>query len=149
MPDRIDELFGDDEVRYYPGSTTPIPAADAPRKGLAKEEVEWDAKPLVYVINGIETEFFTIGAVAKALGKSSNTVREWERTGIIPKARFRTPSVDPKKTKRLYTRAQVEGIVVIAKEEGVTARKPVRILPSFTAKIVALFVRLESPGNDS
>jgi len=68
-----------------------------------------------YIINGQERQMFTLGEVAKALGKSASTLRVWEHRGWLPKASYRTPPPKgeqiPGKTsrgRRLYTLVQVE-----------------------------------------
>jgi MerR HTH family regulatory protein len=97
---------------FYPGSEmrvgerpTGAPAAD------------WGT-PVVFNVRGIPTEFFTIGQVAAALGRSPVTLRAWERQNYFPGASFRSPAIDKKKARRLYTRAQLEAAVRIAHEEG-------------------------------
>lgn len=89
---------------------------------LEEEEPDpdaWDAKPLVYDVDGQACEFFTIGQLAQALGRSPVTVRRWERLGVIPVANFRSPTrTVAQKARRLYLRLQVEWIVYIAREEG-------------------------------
>lgn len=96
----------------YPGSDHYVgdkPEAPAP--------ADW-GKPVTYLINGVETEFYTIGQVAKALNRSPVTIRKWERLGWIPIASFRSPARQKIKTNRLYSRAQLEAMVRIAWEEG-------------------------------
>jgi hypothetical protein len=44
--------------------------------------------------------------------------------------------------RRYYTRAQVEGIVQIAKEEGLFEPRA-RLTPRFTARVIQLFTDLE------
>lgn len=101
----------------------------------------WDQSPVVYPVNGIDTEFFTIGALALALNRQVQTVRLWERQGKMPKATYRTAG---KKQNRLYTRAQIEGIVAIATEEGLmdpTVKKPLA-KTRFSERVLRLFKRL-------
>jgi MerR family regulatory protein len=62
--------------------------------------------PKTYVINGRETELFTIGELAEQLDRQRQTIRKWEREGIIPAATFRS-----KAGRRLYTRPQITAIV--------------------------------------
>ena len=62
--------------------------------------------PKTYMIGGEETELFTIGELADQLDRQRQTVRKWEREGIIPAASFRS-----KAGRRLYTREQVTAIV--------------------------------------
>lgn len=146
MPkDRIDELFGDlDEDRYYPGSRHKIPDSPPPPPRRAVDPGAWDEHPIIRTVRGERMEFFSIGMVAKALGRSAATLRDWEGKGVIPKARYRTNSSDPKKARRLYTRAQVEGLVKLAREEGLMKGDRRPIPPTFTDKVLALFKSLEN-----
>lgn len=108
MRDPLD-LLGD--LPDYPGNTPPKNRGkkqDAPSSDLN------GARGKVYRINGAEIELFTIGEMAKALGKSPVTLRMWEREGWIPKATYRTPTPRgkqipdrPSKGRRLYSREQV------------------------------------------
>ena len=82
-----------------------------------EDEPVWDAHSRVYAVKGEEREFFTISALATALRRESVTMRKWEERGYLPRARYRAPGAG-KKRDRLYTRAQIEGLVKIAKEEG-------------------------------
>lgn len=107
---------------YYPGSSLPLP----PKPGMPREDVnspgirEWDKSPRVMAMpNGTTAEFFDIAALAAALGRKSGTIRKWETTGIIPKALYLTGSDDPRGVRRLYSRAQIVGLVRIAAEEKV------------------------------
>lgn len=89
----------------------------------------WDSKPLKYIMGGEQREFYTIGHLAKALGYSVQSIRAWENKGLLPKSPFRSPKpvrdMLPGRTKgkRLWTREQIEGILRIAKEEGVLLNK--------------------------
>jgi DNA-binding transcriptional MerR regulator len=71
-------------------------------------------------IRGVPTELFGVGELAKALGRRPVTIRTWERNKVIPNATVLRPGrdKDPRGNRRLYTRAQVEGLVKIATEEG-------------------------------
>ena len=99
------------------------------------------------MFNGVE--YFTSGQLAQAIDRSPITMRAWEREGVLPKARFRTANRNAKKAKRLYTRAQVEGVVRIAQEEGLMAaakggglrRAPIPL--SFVHRVRDLFKALE------
>lgn len=143
MRDPIEDLFGEEAERYYPGSATPIPTGPPPPEPAPAPD-GWDASPMVFIFNGVETEFFTVGQLAKALGKSASTVREWERFGHLPLARYRTRAVVEDKKKRLYTRAQVEGLVRIAGEEGLLVWKPRNIRKTnFAVRATQLFRDLE------
>jgi hypothetical protein len=121
--DDLVDLHGEDAVAKHvvrPG-TVRKPAEPEP---LAQDD--WDAKPVYMRVRGERREFFTIGHLAAALGKTPVTLRRWEQKGWLPRPVFRGPTPRneqvpgrPVKGKRLYTREMVEGIVRIAHEEGV------------------------------
>jgi hypothetical protein len=88
---------------------------EASKKIKAKvlgESNGWDANPTIKLVKGVETELFTIGALAQALEKTIVTIRLWERKGYIPGApyRLRSKSLNGKKVlgNRVYTRALIE-----------------------------------------
>lgn len=109
----------------YPGSKqkrVDFRAAAKERREKAQEAVSWDAKPIKKSIRGVDLDLFTIGPLAKALGKKPVTIRRWIDMGWLPKARYRTPPVKNTRGdagRRLWTREQVELIVRIATEEGI------------------------------
>lgn len=105
--------------RMFPGSRTPILHKEF--REVQEEYIEkWDDKPNIFTVGGKEQEFFSIGQLGKALGnRSSNTLRAWEKEGIIPKSPYVKPSNTPNGRRRMYTRAMVEGLIKIAREEGV------------------------------
>lgn len=107
-------------TEYYPGSARPV--------GKRPEPVplaDWGS-PRIYTVAGREIEFYSVGQLAAALRRSSNTVRRWERSGWLPIATFRTPAAVKQKARRLYTRSQLETIVLIAQEEGLMEFVPGR-----------------------
>lgn len=126
---------------YYPGSSRPIVRHPNRRRDAAPEPlVTWDRKPRVYNVRGEDREFFTIGQLSLALGRKPVTIRKWERDGVIPKATFKAPSDHAQGVRRLYSRDQVEGIVRIAKEEGVLVSHQTAIKDTdFTKRVIALF----------
>jgi hypothetical protein len=144
----IEQDFAEIGEAFYPGSTKPI-VRHQNRNGLhtkaATSAADWDHKPRKYTVGGVETEFFTLGQLAKALSRQPVTIRKWEREGVIPKSTFQSPGKDddPRGRRRLYTREQVEGIVRIAHEEGVLVshQKPIKGT-QFTARVIDLFKRL-------
>lgn len=105
--DEVDALFED---LYYPGSKRKRRPAPEP----VADEDRWDANPIVKVrSNGERTEFFLPGALAQALGRSTVTIRTWERHGYIPAAPFRLPGYTDARGKkhpgkRVYTRPLIE-----------------------------------------
>lgn len=109
MRDPLD-LLGD--LPDYPGNTPPKNRGKAPAPPSSDLN---GAKGKVYRINGADVELFTIGELARALGKKPVTIRMWEREGWIPRATYRTPTPRGRqipdrqsKGRRLYSREQVE-----------------------------------------
>jgi hypothetical protein len=120
--------------RFYPGSKRRIPDHrprpsssqqeypwNRPKSRTPRDPLAWDARPKLLQLNGIETEFFSIGQLATAVNRSKYTVVDWIRKGILPEARYRTPGTEHRwgKGVRLWSRAQVEAIQRIAVEEGI------------------------------
>jgi hypothetical protein len=125
-----------DALEPYPGSKKKIGHKD---QVDAKVE-EWAEKPKVYTVRGKDVEFFSIGQLALALNRRPVTIRKWESEGIIPRSTFTAPSDDPRGKRRLYTRKQVEGIVKIAREEGILYDHSKHIKQTnFTARVIDLF----------
>lgn len=58
-----------------------------------------------------ETRIYTVSEVAKRLGVSPSTIKNWERTGQIPKAR----RVKLNKV-RVYTESQIRAIEEFIRE---------------------------------
>jgi hypothetical protein len=112
--DEIDAAFAD--LEYIPGSKKKRRDLD-PKVSRRKsgESNGWDANPVIKTLGGIETEVFTIGALALALEKTSVTIRLWERKGYIPRApyRLRSKTLKGEKTggNRVYTRALIESSI--------------------------------------
>lgn len=110
--------------------------ADKPDSG------NWAQYPRTFRVGGKEREFFTTQALAVALNRTSQTIRLWERRGVLPKTRYRTPNLNGIGGVRLYTRKQIEGIVRVAEEEGVLYNKvPYRQMVKFTQRITPLFLK--------
>lgn len=132
-------------VEFYPGTSKPITA----RAPQASEDAEEDlfAKPRTgYQVNGQPFPCYAIGVLAKALGRQVVTIRLWEREGLLPRTTFSSSRIQGGGKARLYTREQIEGVVRIAKEEGVYERSS-RISirdTDFTERVKALFLDIES-----
>jgi hypothetical protein len=116
-------LRGDDEILKafegldrVPGSKQPrresTPGADKRRAKAYGESNGWDENPILKVLQGVETEVFTIGALAHALEKKIVTIRLWEKKGYIPIApyRLRSKVLNGQKVNgnRVYTRVLIE-----------------------------------------
>lgn len=120
---------------FYPGSkqkrSDPLPKPEI-------VEDSWEDRPQYFLVKGVETEFFPIGALAQALNKKPVTIRRWIREEVIPDAKFRSPKREGTRGNagvRLWTRAQIEGIVRIAKEEGVFLDAHKSRSPRFKQKV--------------
>lgn len=72
-----------------------------------KADGAWKVHTFIEKIDGREVEvtYFTIGALAKILGKGISTVRVWEKNGVFPETPHRSPKGD-----RIYTLEQVQKI---------------------------------------
>lgn len=136
-----------DDLKDFPGNRTPVRRDNA--DDTEDTDDEWAEKPVVYNFGGVAREFFTIRHLAAALSRSPVTIRSWENKGVLPKSPYRSPA--PKKSsiqtkpkgKRLWTRAQIEGLLSVAKECGCIVddnQSPPN--SEFTEKASQLFVDL-------
>jgi hypothetical protein len=112
--DEIEKAFAD--LEYIPGSKRKRRNPDEKvSRRKSGESNGWDQNPIIKTLSGIETEVFTIGALALALEKTIVTIRLWERKGYIPRApyRLRSKTLAGKKTggNRVYTRALIESAI--------------------------------------
>lgn len=80
------DLLGD--LPDWPGNTPPRNRGG--KKPIALDKYN-GAKPTVFRIGGVDKELFTVGQLAKALGRKAITIRMWEQQGWLPKATYRTP----------------------------------------------------------
>lgn len=80
--------------------------------------IEWDQHPYVLTVQDQDREFFTIGHLGEAIARSPGTIRLWESKQLFPKPTFTVNGADPRRRRRLYTRVQIEGVIGIAREEG-------------------------------
>ena len=139
--DPVLDLFADLQPDYPGKARIPVN-----RKVAELETVEWDAKPVHYFVGGVEKEFFTIGHLADALDCSVQSIRGWERAGLLPRSGFRSPSprrgTISTKGKRLWTRRQIEIILGLCASEGVIINKqpPTR---EFALKVFRAFEALD------
>lgn len=144
--DDIDAAFAD-LGSTYPGSKRTrksIERIDAPPPD-ASMQGRWDAAPHIKRVDGKNVEFFFIGALAQALERSPNTIRRWIEHGTIPQARFRIDAVSIKGSRRMWTRAQIEGMIRIAREEGLFEGRNVGGT-QFTARVKELQRVLKKAG---
>ena len=114
------------------------PAAEQPRTPDA-----WDARPKMLTINGRTLELFYISALARAINRSTRTIHAWEYKNLFPQPVLRVPRRGGQGLpgKRLYSRQFIEGVIRIAKEEGVydDPYSPDIRNTNFTARVFELF----------
>ncbi len=118
--DFIDNTFAGLD-NFYPGSKRK-------RREEKKEEVKvataWDSKPYVKSLpDGTDMEFFTIGALAIALGRPIISIRHWIKSGYLPVSPYRLPAkvdVNGKERlgRRLYSRPMIEVAVAMFGKAG-------------------------------
>ena len=97
-----------DDLPAWPGPTPPK------RMQLASAPEPLVIKGKKYRINGAEREMYTVGQLARILGRKAVTLRAWEDRGKLPLATFRSappqggqlPGVVPR-GRRLYSLEQV------------------------------------------
>jgi hypothetical protein len=130
-----------------PGSRKPrrpdSPVAQKKRAQAFGESNGWDENPLIKTLNGVETELFTVGALAQALEKQIVTIRLWERKGYIPVApyRLRSKQLNGQKVNgnRVYTRELIEITIEEFAARGLlgSARVEWKLLGDLTEALVA------------
>lgn len=90
--DTIDELFSG----FYPGSKVPIPAEVSRVAASTKRRTEltealspatWGS-PVLKRIGGQPIMLYSIGGLARALGRTVSSLRAWESDGRLPRAPF-------------------------------------------------------------
>lgn len=115
MTDTAEDFFkGLNE--YYPGSKKKRREPDAkPPRAQRPDPSEWDAVSYTKKVNGKAVEFFTIGALAKALGKSEASIRLWQSKGYLPNTPYRLPAREVNGRtiagRRLFTRSMIESAI--------------------------------------
>jgi hypothetical protein len=121
-------LRGDDDILKafegldrVPGSKQKrresTPLADKRRKQASGESNGWDENPIIKSLHGVETEVFTISALAQALDKRVVTIRLWEKKGFIPAAPYRLRSKTLNGAKVNGNRVYTRPLIKIAIEE--------------------------------
>lgn len=106
----LDRAPGSKEKRREPTGVS-----EKRRAKILGESNGWDASPIIKTLKGVETEVFTISALAAALEKKIVTIRLWEKKGYIPAApyRLRSKSLNGQKVNgnRVYTRELIEIVI--------------------------------------
>lgn len=83
------------------------------RKAAKLKPTESTWKTVDIEVDGVLTPMYTIGALARAIGRGISTVRVWEREGILPATEHRSPKGD-----RLYSVDQVAKLRKLLKKTG-------------------------------
>jgi hypothetical protein len=117
--DFFEETFADLE-KFYPGSRRKRREVVEKAPTISSWEDEFFKKILP---NGKEVQMYTLGSLAKALGRSTKTVRFWVEEGKLPTSPYRLPSKVGKNGKeyagrRLYSKAMVDATVEIFSKAG-------------------------------
>lgn len=99
----------------YPGTHRPL---GTPHPAPSPTEATWDADPIYKKVDGHWRIFYGIAHLSAALDRSPKTIYKWEEKGYFPRATFLYNADSRNGRRRLYTRVQIEGAVVIAHEEG-------------------------------
>jgi hypothetical protein len=110
-----------DEAPAVPGKK-PLKNAGKPEEKVDGFDIS-QLKSTTWSIGGVVREFYTIGELAKAVGRKAVTLRSWETKGWLPAPKYRTPKPSreqipgkPAKGNRLYSREQVLYLVAAAEE---------------------------------
>ena len=136
---------------YYPGSKTPKKQYPGTPAQLPASPPEIGDPFRLVRYRGWVIEGYTLGQLARMLGRKPVTIRRWESEGVIPAAPFELPGAggDDRGKRRLYSREHMEGILEIATEEGVLSTTCKISETDFTTRIVALFEELHREFNDN
>jgi predicted transcriptional regulator len=112
MKDILD-VFGD--LPDYPGKRAPKNRVASSGVTQLIEDPYANVPFKVLVVKGEKQTFYTVGNVARILGRKAQTLRKWESKGWIPPATYRTTKSSgsdllntQSKGYRLYSREQVE-----------------------------------------
>ena len=81
------------------------------------------------VVNGKVTTLGTIGELAAAVGRTTNTIRRWERTGLIPKAPLILDPSTISARRRLYPVELIDELRQMAERERFGRRRPSGVFP--------------------
>lgn len=130
------------EPRYYPGSRRPI-VDDATAAASSLRVLQSAGRE--YRIGDKTVRLYGIGDLAEALNRRPVTIRKWEKEGVIPSPTFNKPGTggDPRGRRRLYSQAQIEGLVSIAADERILADTKKSVSRTqFKARAWALFKEL-------
>ena len=89
-------------------------AMEAGHHGGVANKVRNLHTPIRVMVNNQECRMLTIGYVARALGRSTWTVKYWQRLSLLPPAPFVQHPNDPCTRRRLYPEPFVDAVHEIA-----------------------------------
>jgi len=69
---------------------------------------------------GVETTLYNISTLASAVGRTAQTVRKWEVSGVIPPTPFKVQG------KRMYAKEHIDAIVECAESSKLQVAKPIK-----------------------
>ena len=131
-------------VEFYPGTSKPV-TTRKPRTKTPEDDDGLFARPRKgYQYAGQPFPCYAIGILALALNRQPVTIRLWEREGLLPRTAFTSSKTQGAGKARLYTREQIEGIVRIAKEEGVYDGSASIRDTNFTQRVKDLFLAIDA-----
>lgn len=117
MKDVLDlfEQVSGEQPKDYPGNLKPKNRGERPPAPKPdKLELLESLPSKEYLIQGVATKCYTVGALCKVLERKPVTIRSWETKGLMPKPKIRTAppasTTIPGKTlrgRRLYTYNQM------------------------------------------
>jgi hypothetical protein len=85
-----------------------------------------------YTVGGKDLKLYTIGHLCERLERENQTIRKWEKDGLIPPAQYRS-----KTGKRLYTKEQIEAIAGVV--EKFNLRQGCQIPSNFKEEVYKAF----------
>ena len=109
--------------------------ADRVECALAKTS-KYALKSKTVHFGGVDIEVLSIGRVAARIGRSSKTLRRWEKLGFIP-----APSFVGRGKRRYYTSEEIEVLARLMQECGMLKGRDV-VGTGFKEKATAEFMRL-------
>ena len=102
----------------------------------------WASSPRALMIDGISVVVFPVGALARALGRSSYTVRRWEQMGLLPSTAFADRRGPVERQRRYYTPSMISAAERIAAEELPAGKVDFRRQGRFTRRVTAEWDRI-------
>jgi len=74
----------------------------------------FDKAAKVYMVGNKKVALYSIGVLANAIDRQQQTVRKWEKRGVIPPAQYRSET-----GRRLYTKQQVDIVKRLVNKYGI------------------------------